>query len=371
MKVRVGVLGCGAVAQIMHLPFLRELDTLFEVVAVADAHEETLDAVASHYGIPSRCRDLDGLLEAAIDAVLILTPGSHTEAAIAAMRSGRHVFVEKPLAYTPREIDAIEAAASAAGTTLQVGYMKRYDPAYRRGAELARDLTDLRFVQITTLHPASELFWSHIPIRRGRHAPPSQPYVPHPRPIGPADTSMRPSAERDLLREFIGFGTDDAGYATAKVILTSLCHDVNALRGVLGEPTDVLACDATHDGGCIHTLFAFGPNLRCAYSFLYLPEPRDYREELAFYGGEGRVRIVFPSPFLRNMPTELFVSRTDDGAAAETRLIVSYEEAFKEELRAFHHNVTTGSRPETDLADARADLLVMARMARLAATPAR
>jgi len=182
---------------------------------------------------------------------------------------------------------------------------------------------------------------------------------------------MHTSTELNLLREFIGFATDDAGYATAKVILTSLCHDVNALRGVLGEPTDVLACDATHDGGCIHTLFAFGSNLRCAYSFLYLPEPRDYREELAFYGGNARVRIVFPSPFLRNMPTELFVSRTDDGAAAETRLIVSYEEAFKEELRAFHHNVTTGTRPETDLADARADLVVMSRMARLAATPAR
>ena len=60
------------------------------------------------------------------------------------------------------------------------------------------------------------------------------------------------------------------------------------------------------------------------------------------------------------------VRPVDDGAAAETRQIVGYEEAFKEELRAFHHNVVTGATPITNVADSRADIAILIEMAKLA-----
>src|SRR5207247_234525 len=71
-----------------------------------------------------------------VDAVLVLTAGSHAEPAIAAARAGKHVFVEKPMCYTAREADEMIAAATASGVTLMVGYMKAYDPTYLTARDL-------------------------------------------------------------------------------------------------------------------------------------------------------------------------------------------------------------------------------------------
>src|SRR5207248_9481761 len=133
-----------------------------------------------------------------------------------------------------------------------------------------------------------------------------------------------------------------------------------ALRGLIGQPERVVSCEVWQRGACMNTVLAYPNDLRCSYTFVYVPNLRDYREELAFYGATERVRIVFPSSFLRNMPTELFHQFPKDGAAAETRFVVNYEEAFKEELRAFHRNVAERRRPETDVADYRGDLTVLA-----------
>ena len=79
-------------------------------------------------------------------------------------------------------------------------------------------------------------------------------------------------------------------------MLSSLCHDVNALRGLIGQPTAVLSCQVWQQNGCVNTVLAYGDDLRASYSFVYVPSLRSYREELAFYGGTERVRLVFPSP---------------------------------------------------------------------------
>src|ERR671924_1937734 len=113
-RLRVGVAGCGAVAQIMHLPHLREMDDLFELVALADVSPEVLELVGEHYRVEprQRHRSLSELLAAPIDAVLILTPGSHGRACVEAASAGKHVFVEKPLAFTVRELDEVATAVA-------------------------------------------------------------------------------------------------------------------------------------------------------------------------------------------------------------------------------------------------------------------
>jgi len=309
------VLGCGAVAQIMHLPNLRELDDLFELAAIADVSPEVRELVGAHYGVERRLGSLEELLAAPIDAVLVLTPGSHGAACIAAARAGKHVFVEKPLAFTMRELDEVEIAVRAAGVTLQVGYLKRYDPAYVRARPLVAALQDLRYVQITTVHPASELFWEHQPIRRRAGQPPKHPYAAAPYPALAQESALGGEDGR-LLREALGGSAPAAQLGAFNLMLSSLCHDVNALRGLIGKPSEVVSCQVWQQGACVNTLLAYPNDLRVSYRFLYLPALRDYREKLAFYGGAERVRIVFPSPFLRNMPTELFHQRADHGAAA-------------------------------------------------------
>src|SRR4030081_966602 len=137
-RLRVGVIGCGLVAQVMHLNSLRELADRFEIAAVCDLSEDVRAACALEYGVPAQFATWEELLAKPLDAVLVLTSGSHAPIAIAAARAGIHVLVEKPMCFSVAEGQAMIEAAAAAGVTLMVAYNKRYDPAYQRLGEKAR-----------------------------------------------------------------------------------------------------------------------------------------------------------------------------------------------------------------------------------------
>ena len=79
-KLRIGVIGCGGISQMMHLPHLRELGDQFEVIALPGINETTLRAVGDYYGVKARFPDDHKLLATDIDAVMILTGGSHSAA---------------------------------------------------------------------------------------------------------------------------------------------------------------------------------------------------------------------------------------------------------------------------------------------------
>src|SRR3954447_17155061 len=165
-RTRVGVVGCGLIAQVMHLPHLRELADRFAVTALCDLSEQALASGGAMFPDGARLARWQDVIDAQIDAVLVLTPGSHAPIAIAAADSGRHVFVEKPMCLAPPEGEAMLAAAERSGVTLMVGYMKRYDPAYEA---LAAQLDDGRIVaaRITTLESPIEPYAAHHPYIAG------------------------------------------------------------------------------------------------------------------------------------------------------------------------------------------------------------
>ena len=160
-RVRVGVVGCGVIAQVMHLPYLRELSDRFETVAVCDLSADRVEAVGDMFGVPERTTDWNELVDLPLDAVMVLTNGSHVPIATAAVRAGRHVFAEKPLALSVAEGRQVVEEADEAGVTLMVGYMKRYDPAYERLQRELPAMGPLRFARLTTLESPFEPYVGH------------------------------------------------------------------------------------------------------------------------------------------------------------------------------------------------------------------
>src|SRR5579864_1890310 len=165
-RLRVGVIGCGLIAQVMHLPYLREMEDRFQIAALCDLSPGTVAILGDVYHVPLRHTRWEELLAEDLDAVLICTSGSHAQPAIAAARAGRHVFVEKPMCFSPREADAMIEAASVAGVTLMVGNMKRFDPAYERARPLIAGMPDLRLARITTLEAPFQPYVEHYPLVR-------------------------------------------------------------------------------------------------------------------------------------------------------------------------------------------------------------
>jgi len=130
-KLGIGVLGVGEMGK-RHAENLRRLVPEARLVAIADASLERARAVAEELELENWYGSLEAMLERKdLDAVLIATPDKfHAQAVETAVRAGKDVLCEKPLALNLGDARAALDAVAKAGRRLQVGFMRRYDSAY-------------------------------------------------------------------------------------------------------------------------------------------------------------------------------------------------------------------------------------------------
>ena len=132
-RTRVGLVGAGRIAGMVHLPSLRLCSDLCTVAAVASRTEERAKAFAARWEIPRVHSDWRALLaDPEIDAVVICPPSGLTaEVARAAIAAGKHVLCEKPLALSYPEAQALQVAAEQAGIVHMLAFTFRFVPALR------------------------------------------------------------------------------------------------------------------------------------------------------------------------------------------------------------------------------------------------
>lgn len=130
-KLGVGVLGVGRMGR-RHAENLRSLVPEAKLVAVADVDLEAVRRLAKDLGIENHYTSLEAMLkQKEVDAVVIASPSKfHLSDVQTAAAAGKHILCEKPLALTIEGVDDAIAAADRAKVLLQVGFMRRYDPAY-------------------------------------------------------------------------------------------------------------------------------------------------------------------------------------------------------------------------------------------------
>jgi predicted dehydrogenase len=139
------------------------------------------------------------------------------------------------------------------------------------------------------------------------------------------------------------------------VLLDSLVHELNAMRGALGEPDSLEFADIRETG--LTAIYTYGA-AQAILAWVDLPVIARYEMEFAFYSPERRVTLSFPSPFLRSMPTLLITEdgEADSPHASRKEEVTSYRESFREELVHFHECITTGGRPTTSGEDSLHDI---------------
>jgi predicted dehydrogenase len=354
--LRVGVIGCGAIAQIMHIPHLVEYEERFSLVALSDVDRGTLNAVGDRYAVSSRYTDYRELLARDdVDAVVICHGGSHRDSTIAALNANKHVFVEKPLTWNLREAEEVAARAARGDRIVQLAYHKLYDPAFAYAKEQVRQMRDLGFLRITVLHPVNELGLSPHRIRRGGgtiiegHVDPGT--WEHQLEMQLAAFAAGETGA--LVDEALGARKEDnrlrLGYG---IICSSIIHQIYTLYGFLGEPKRVIHADLWREGFSFHALVEYSGDLQVTLDWHFLSNLVDYREEYAFFGNFERVMLQFPSPYYRNFPSPVIVQGGEGELAWEKRVTVSYEEAFRNELLAFHDNVRQNNTPISSVSDA-------------------
>ncbi|MGC1373725.1 MAG: Gfo/Idh/MocA family oxidoreductase [Candidatus Sulfotelmatobacter sp.] len=130
-KLGVGVVGVGEMGR-RHAENLRRNVPEARLIAIADVSQERARQTAAELEIEHSYNSLEAMLENKdIEAVVIATPDKfHAHAVEVAARAGTDILCEKPLALTLADARAAVAAVTRAGSRMQIGFMRRYDPAY-------------------------------------------------------------------------------------------------------------------------------------------------------------------------------------------------------------------------------------------------
>ena len=135
-QVRYGVIGGGAIAQRRHLPEGHQ-NPASTIAAIADPVQERVEALAKQYGAKPYPDYERMLQDAELDAVVVAGPnGMHAKMSIDALKAGKHVLCEKPMATSREDAKAMIRAAEETGKFLMIGLNQRLMPPHVRAKEL-------------------------------------------------------------------------------------------------------------------------------------------------------------------------------------------------------------------------------------------
>jgi predicted dehydrogenase len=163
-KLRVGIIGCGGIANGKHLPSLAKLNQV-QIVAFCDVIEERAREAAVKYGSGDAAVyvDFHELLEdQTIDVVHVCTPNdSHAEITVAALEADKHVMCEKPMAKTAADARKMVEAAKRTGKKLTIGYQNRFrtDSQYLHKVCEQGDLGEIYFAKAHAIRRRAVPTW--------------------------------------------------------------------------------------------------------------------------------------------------------------------------------------------------------------------
>lgn len=357
--MRIGVVGGGLVAQAVHLPNLTRGKGTFDLVAIADASPTVADGLAARYGIAGYSDWQEMLETETLDALLVASPSAtHALVTLDALERGLHVLVEKPLCIDPADAERICDARAQRGLVVQVGYMKRFHPAYLALLDgLPENASRLRLIDVVTYDPwmAREPF---VPWRAMLHGDD----------IPTAVVEALRTSERSQVKAAIGRDDERSVRAYTYTFLACLIHDLNLVHGVLehlgvDQPLRALQCSdwAGGDGGALTAQLPSGALVRLAW--VLLPRLLDFQERATFHFEDSVHALTFPGPYDTAGPvlySAVGVSGTDSVKAVHKH----YGDAFVAELRHFHDCIVDGVSCRCPPQDAARDIELLAALSK-------
>jgi predicted dehydrogenase len=342
-RIKVGLVGLGEVAQVVHLPVLDTLRDRYEIGAICDISPSLLEFVGQRYGVDRRYDSFEALAaQSDLDAVFVLNSNEyHADAAVAAARNGKHVLVEKPMCLTEAEADAIERARDEGGVQVMVAYMRRHAPAFVEAVAEIKRLDRILYARVRDIIGPNRFF-----IDQANN-------VLRPSDFPPEALRNREARWERLVREAIGEAPADL--KTLYRMLAGLSsHDLSVMREAIGMPRRVvgaarwnggrfLSAIFEHDG--FHTTFETGVH-----------QIGQFDAHLEVYGQTRSIRVQYDTPYIRHLPTTMHVVETVGERHVETVVRPTFTDPYTHELIEFHRVVTEGHRPKTPPEDYREDL---------------
>lgn len=314
MKIGVGVIGCGGIAQVAHLPAYYELPDV-EIVAVAAPSQARTEKVARKYGAKAWYTDGHTLLKRDdIDAVSICTPPElHAEFAIGAAEAGKHVLVEKPLSTSLKDAEEMIRAARKNDIILTTGFMKRFDPGFIKVKEVLEEGIIGRPNFVRLYSQVTDFYYQYL-----------------------KDITFGGYIEKEEKREPSSISKAKQKIKGLGALINIAIHYIDLLRWLIGDFDRIVNCHVWDIvDGIERNALAFFEMDKGVKAVLECIGGRsvNWKEEMTIHGSKGILYTDSPFIYFRNLPTQPILYTGD--APLGKPLSVLHKDKFVEEIRHF------------------------------------
>ncbi len=342
-KLKMGYIGCGFMAQKVHIPNILSLENDCELVAIAEVREQLGAKVQHRWRIP-RCYNshLELTEDKTIQAVGVSGHFSgQGQIAIDLLNAGKDVLMEKPMAVSVEQAERILEAERKSGKRLMIAYMKRYDAGnvmvknlleqYRQSGEMGK----LKFARNQGI--VGE--WT-----AGLDTPMDSADEPYPNPPTTLWPTWLPEQRQHHYFSYLQQWT----------------HNVNLLRWFLESETNgtrVLHTTLDKDDGCTGVTVLDVGGVTTSLETGYL-QCHEWNEHTQFFFENGWIKTEMPTLLLRNVPATVEVYRGDGADKSTTRYFPANGRSwsYKEEMQHFIHSIQEGTPFRSSAVDAMNDV---------------
>ncbi|KAL2832502.1 hypothetical protein BDW59DRAFT_139349 [Aspergillus cavernicola] len=351
--LRVGVIGCGEITQVAHIPTLGFLSDYFQITYLCDVSDNALAHCKKKViGPPQTTRNAEDLCASPdVDIVMIANSDAfHVPHALLGLKYNKVVFIEKPMALSLKDVDSIIELEKQSSGKVMVGYMRRYAAGFLDAVKEIGTLDNVYYARVRDIVGPNSAFVG----QSGTFPRSFSDY-------GPEDSKELAARTNEILEQAL---TQELGIPVTPATalqwrhLGSLgSHDLSAMREVLGMPVAVLGASlcATEGPPFWSALFQY-PSFAVSYESGIDGVPR-FDASIEVFGKYKTVKICFDSPYVKGLPTTMHVrERLADVSFRESVVRKTYEDAYTLEMKELYAFVVDGKPAKTTAEDSKKDL---------------
>ncbi|KAJ6086189.1 hypothetical protein N7486_010470 [Penicillium sp. IBT 16267x] len=312
--LRVGLIGCGEISQVAHVPTLGFLSDYFQITYLCDVSDDALEhcrgkVIGTKPKITRNAEDLCASPD--VDVVMIANSDAfHVPHTLLGLKYNKVVFIEKPMALSLKDADSLIEMEKQSSGKVMVGYMRRYAAGFLDAIKEIGSLDKVCYARVRDI-------------------------------VGPNSAFVSQSGT--FPRTFSDYRPEDSKELASK---TNEFLD-QALTRELGIP--VTAATA------LHALFQY-PSFAVSYESGIDGVPR-FDASIEVFGEDKTVKICFDSPYVKGLPTNMHIrEKLSDGSFRDSLVRKTYEDAYTLEMKELYAFVVDGKPAKTTSEDAKKDL---------------
>lgn len=332
--VPVGLVGCGEIAQLHHIPNLARSCSKFKLVSICDIDPHRARAVGDRWRIPAIYRDYHELIAAEpIEALVICSSGDHAGPVLDSLRAGLDVFVEKPLCLSPADAATIVAESQRAGKKVAVGYNRLFDTAFGDLLDTLRAETPPTLLAASVRVPKNRYYRDHLDFA-------------------------------GVARDDGSLAIDDSTRLRHDTLYNLAIHSIACLRDIAGGLHLEYAAALDRGRGVV-AIWKFGGEGRAVLDLTTTEDTGSgYREIVRVTTQEAEHEVSYPPVYLRDCPVVLRTDTSKDGALKRSISHGSFSGSFVRELDDFYSTVALRTPGRVSIEEAAADVASLDELAR-------